>query len=329
MTKITTTILLLAILAGCGQQENTGPYAELLAQEPYKTLTDSIEEFPKESELYFKRAVLLNGKQQTQPALADFQKAWSLDKQEKYALGIGNIWLTTRPDSATHFVKQALDELPKSLFLQLLLARAYEAAGQVPEAIRVCDQIVAEAPDQVNALMLKAELLQNQGNDTEAASTLEQAYALLPGNRTLAEELAYLYAESQNPRALVLTDSLLKVDTLGQYSSPFYIRGNYYAIKKNKAEAIKWYDKTLQRDHRYLNAYIEKGKLYFNDGETDKAMATFQLANTVSPAFADAWYWIGRCQEKTGQLKEAKLSYQKAASLDPDFKEAKEAADKL
>ncbi|MBP7558517.1 MAG: tetratricopeptide repeat protein [Chitinophagaceae bacterium] len=46
----------------------------------------------------------------------------------------------------------------------------------------------------------------------------------------------------------------------------------------------------------------------------------------MSPAFPDAWYWIGRCQQQAGQLLEARESYQKAYSLDKSFTEARDAA---
>jgi tetratricopeptide (TPR) repeat protein len=58
-------------------------------------------------------------------------------------------------------------------------------------------------------------------------------------------------------------------------------------------------------------------------------MKTFALANTISPSFADAWYWIGRCQEFLGQKEEAKLNYERAYGLDKTFTEAKEAAEKI
>lgn len=315
------------LFSSCSGSDTTGPYAELLSSPPYAAISDSIRNQPNESELYFRRAVLLNGNQQTAPALADFQQAWKLDKQEKYALGIGNIWLTTRPDSAISFTQRALTELPESLFLKLLLARAYEAAQKKDESLVVLDEILAEEPTQVNAYILKAEILQGIDDRKGAALNLEKAYGLLPGNRQLAEELAYEYSETNNPRALVLADSLIATDSFRRSVAPFYIKGNYYANTGKKKEAIEWFDKTIQRDHRYLNAYIEKGKIYFYDKKYDQALEIFQLANRIAPAFADAWYWMGRCQHKKGNKEEAVLNFKKAHSLDPEFTEAKEAAE--
>ncbi|MEI9909817.1 MAG: tetratricopeptide repeat protein [Bacteroidota bacterium] len=46
-----------------------------------------------------------------------------------------------------------------------------------------------------------------------------------------------------------------------------------------------------------------------------EAYKVFNLANTIKPAFPDAYYWMGVCQEALGQTEEAKLNYEK--SLQP------------
>ena len=60
-----------------------------------------------------------------------------------------------------------------------------------------------------------------------------------------------------------------------------------------------------------------------------EALKTFELANTISPKFPDAWYGMARCQEAMGMKDKARLNYQKAYGLDQTFTEAKEAADRL
>jgi len=73
----------------------------------------------------------------------------------------------------------------------------------------------------------------------------------------------------------------------------------------------------------------EKGKLLLDQQKVTEAFKTFGLANTIDPAFADAWYWMARCQELMDLKEEAKLNYEKAYSLDKTFIQAKEAADRI
>jgi TolA-binding protein len=67
----------------------------------------------------------------------------------------------------------------------------------------------------------------------------------------------------------------------------------------------------------------------FENQKYSDAARTFQLALKVSAAYADAYYWLGKCQEALGEKDEAKLNYQRAYGLDKSLTEAKEAADRL
>ncbi|HND96159.1 MAG TPA: hypothetical protein PLH49_10375, partial [Chitinophagaceae bacterium] len=114
--KILTSLLfLLAIISSCNDNSSPqSPYADLLSQPPFSGLTDSIQDEPNMDLLYFKRAVLLNTNNYLEPALADFQKAWLLKKDERYAMGISNLLLESKPDSALVFLADALKILPNS-----------------------------------------------------------------------------------------------------------------------------------------------------------------------------------------------------------------------
>lgn len=330
MRKIAAGLLLAAGLWSCNSNDNQeAAYGKLLRQAPYAALTDSIKEQPGNDYFYFQRAILLNKDGQAAPALDDFRRAWELRREENYALGVSNILAAGKPDSAILFLREAVRELPQSLLLQLSLARAHKVAGQTAAAIAVCDSILANEPNQVNTLMLKAELLEEKNDGAGVIATLEKAYQLLPSNKEIADQLSYKYAEAKNPRALLIADSLIKADTQRIHTNARYVKGLYYVQSGETSKALKAFDETLQHDHRYLNAYIEKGKILLSQKKPEEAQSTFELANRISPAFPDAWYWIGRCQEAAGQKQEARLSYEKAYSLDKSFTEAKEAGEKI
>lgn len=320
-------ILAALIFASCNDEDAT-PIDEALSSAPYAPITDSIKKDPSNADLYFRRAVLLNRNDLPELAVADFRKAWERTKEEKYAVAIGNILLDKRPDSASVFLEQALKELPQSLFLQLNLARAYDAQDKTDLALSTCNDILQKQPDQVNALMLKASLLEKRG-DKDIVTVLEKAHALLPLNLEISSKLAYQYAEDKNSAALALADTLIRQDSLLLHTQPYYIKGVYYSNINDKAHAIRFFDETIQHDYQFLNAYIEKGKILLDQKKTAEALQTFQLANTIKPAFPDAWFWMGRCLEKMGQKEEAKLNYEKAYGLDKTFVEAKEAAKQL
>ena len=324
--KLFFTSLSLLVLLGCNNNESSSPYDELFSQPAFSSITDSIRKEPGRDDLYFRRAVLLNKNNFPEPALADFRKAWSLAKEESYAAGVSNILLEKKPDSAVLFLNEAIKEVPNSLFLPISLARAYDAQNKTDAALNVCNDILEKEPNQVNALLLKADLLEKKGDTTHMIAALEKAYSILPSNREIINKLAYQYAESKNAKALRIADSLISKDSQQLFAEPYYVKGMYYSNSNDKVKAIQLFDATIKRDHRFLNAYIEKGKILFDQKKTQDAIKTFQLANTITPSFADAWYWIGRCLEVLGDKAAAKENYEKAYELDNTFTEAKEAA---
>ncbi|MFN2439468.1 MAG: tetratricopeptide repeat protein [Chitinophagaceae bacterium] len=88
-------------------------------------------------------------------------------------------------------------------------------------------------------------------------------------------------------------------------------------------------NEAIRQDYYFLDAYMEKGQILYNQKNYTEARKTFQLAATVSPTFADAYYWLGKSDEALGDKNEAKLNYQRAYGLDKSLTEAKAAADKL
>ena len=327
----------LALLSGCiflffscnNKKTPDSPFGEILSSRPFDGLTDSIRKDPGNDSLYFKRAILLNTHEFSEPALADFRKAWSLRKDERYAFGQANLLLEKKPDSAIIFLNDAIKELPNSLLLQISLGRALLAQNKTTEALQLADRILAKHPEKVDILKMKAEVLERTGNRNGSINVLQQAYQLTPFDVELNYMLALRLAETGNSRVLALCDSLLKADSMGIHAEPFYYKGIYYSVVNNKTKALENFDAAIKKDYYFLDGYIEKGALYYEMKQYQQALGVFNLCLTVSPKFADAYYWIAKCQEAMGQKEEAKANYERAYILDNNLKEAKTAADKF
>ena len=330
IAKIFTSIFCgMILISSCTDKGTDSPFADILTQTPYAPLTDSIKKQPKNDDLYFRRAVLLNTGNLPEPALADFKKAWSLKKEEKYAVGISNLLLDKNPDSAILFLKQALTELPNSLLLQLTLARSFSSQEKTDEALKICDDILQKNPEQVDVLKMKAGILDKKGNEPEAIRTLEKAYSLAPFDVELNYMYALKLAETGDKRVLSLCDSLILADSMELHAEPYYYKGIYFSNRNEKVKALSLFDEAIKKDYYFLDGYIEKGAALYDLKKFHEALGVFNLALTVSPKFADGYYWAAKCQEAMGNKKEAKENYQRAYSLDKNLAEAKAAADKL
>src|SRR5689334_5620749 len=133
-----------------------------LTQPPYDKLTDSIQKQPQLAELYYRRGALLYQNEQVSLAKQDLQKAWQLEPTEEHALSLVTVLVKTNPDSAIQFIQSALQKLPKSVALQIGLARGYQQKGDLEKAVAVCNQVLVLYPTSLDALLLKAEILKQQ-----------------------------------------------------------------------------------------------------------------------------------------------------------------------
>jgi tetratricopeptide (TPR) repeat protein len=311
------------------QPKETSPFSEILSQPPYNRITDSLKKNPSDAAKYYRRGLLLQNNNYQDAALADFQKAWSVSPQEEYGVAVSNILLQKLPDSAIRFLKSALQKIPSSLFFKLNLADAYVNQNKLDAAIKIINDLLETEPGLINAWLMKSELLEKTNNKTEALKALEKAYQLAPFDVDLSYDLAYKYAENKNPKALALSDSLLKMDTSGRHAEPYYFKGIYFSNSGDQEKAFHFFDMAIQHDYYLVNAYLEKGRILYEKRKFYEALKVFQLAATIKPTFADAYYWMGKCQEKLNQKEDARLNYQRAYGLDKTLTEAKEAADKL
>lgn len=315
----------LVLLSCNGTDENK----TIVNSPPYNVLTDSIQQQPQNAQLYYRRGGLLYQNGQLATATQDLQKAWELQPTEEHALSVVTVLIKTSPDSALLFIQHALPQLPKSIALQLALARGYQQKKEAQKAVTVCDQVLLIYPSSLDALLLKAELLKQQNNDTAALAALEQAYSYAPFDAELCYNLAFEYAQAKNARVLPLTDSLIHADSMGKQAQPYYLKGVYYANTGYNAKAVAFYNQAIAHDYTFFDAYMDKGALLYDEKKYEAALQIFTLVSRITPTYAESYYWSGKCKEALGQKADAKLDYQRAYSLDKTATDARDAAAKL
>jgi len=69
--------------------------------------------------------------------------------------------------------------------------------------------------------------------------------------------------------------------------------------------------------------YLEKGKAYLEDNNLKKARIEFKNVLQIDPKYAEAYFYMGRLQEKNKELRSALGYYQKAIELDPKYLDPK------
>lgn len=216
-----------------------------------------------------------------------------------------------------------------SLSVQISKARSFQEAGQFDNAIAIADRMLLQYPGQLDALGIKADILKEQGKQQEALALLEKAYSLQPRDKETAYNLAYEYAEAKSPKALPLTDTLIKYDKTETVARAWYIKASYHKNIGNEKEALRFYDSSNIANYNFLDTYLDKGQLLFKQKRYEQALRTFATGQKFSPGTADFYFWVAKTQEAMGHKADAKTNYERAYALDKSLTEAKEAAERL
>ena len=99
--------------------------------------------------------------------------------------------------------------------------------------------------------------------------------------------------------------------------------GGYMLGQCGKPEAaLRFYRQALKLDHSLVVAHVNLGKLLFEMGRFDEALASFQAAASLAPGDADAWSSCAGALRELGRLEDSLEAAECALALRPDFAEA-------
>ncbi|MBI3822782.1 MAG: tetratricopeptide repeat protein [Planctomycetes bacterium] len=124
-------------------------------------------------------------------ALASFRQAVALAPD--YAAA--RIWLASGLiDHADEEAKPHVDWLqehcPRNVAARLQIARLYRNQARLDEAAALLDEALADAPNNVNVLVVRAQIALDANRATEAAPWIRRAYALTPADRDVSAVMA-------------------------------------------------------------------------------------------------------------------------------------------
>ncbi|HZZ75369.1 MAG TPA: tetratricopeptide repeat protein, partial [Puia sp.] len=251
-------------------------------------------------------------------------KAWTLQPSLKNGLPYAaNLAILGKYADRIGLLEKVYSQNNANLQVRRLLAEAYAGFGKPEQALLIYNDMIAKDSLDPETLYEKALLLEQLKDTVHAIVTLQKAYSLQSVD-TYGLELAHLYAEQKNPKALEICNFILKQDSASILTDPFFIKGIYYANTKLYPKAIAQFDSCILRDWKTTDAYLEKGRAYFHMGNFNEALKTFKMAVTVSNTDPDAYFWLGRCYEALHKKTDATNNYRKAISLDQNFVEAQE-----
>src|SRR5271165_336078 len=97
---------------------------------------------------------------------------------------------------------------------------------------------------------------------------------------------------------------------------------SYEADKKTRVEAIDAYNRCLDVDPHNVDALLNCGTLYYEDGNFEKAAEYFQRALAAQPQNPLVHFNLGSVLDEMGELEESRRHLRRAVILDPSFCDA-------
>lgn len=218
---------------------------------------------------------------------------------------------------------------PDSIVLKISLVNAFDSLGFYQEAILQVDSLITTDSLNFGFWNAKAHLQENAKDTFDAIISYKRAIRIYAAPDVMLS-LANLYAETKNDSALLLCKAVNNLSADRKFAADCsFIQGIYFARTNNTQKAIELFDECINKRYTYIVAYLEKGFIFYDAKQYKEALAIFNLAATVSNAYADAYYWQAKCYEAMNNKKDALINYEKALALDKNLVEAKQGMERV
>jgi tetratricopeptide (TPR) repeat protein len=102
-------------------------------------------------------------------------------------------------------------------------------------------------------------------------------------------------------------------------------RGTQALDRKEYACAISHFDRAIEIDPRFAEAYNQRGLAYYLTEEFGDSIRDCKRTVELMPCHFGAWAGMGHCFAQQGELGEAKHCYQRALEINPHLGEIREA----
>ncbi len=287
---------------------------EILSQDPHNVIA------------YFKRGkAYLDYRTDTRDlplAIADLTKAIEIDAKYANAYNLRGIALRRNGDLA-----RAIADQSTAIEINPAFASAYNSRGFVyrqqrdyDRALRDYNKAIELDPGYALAYLNRAFTQDIKDDPNRAIADLKQAIKL--GGREFDYVFFSLEPTEHNHVATLLTKA---IERDARDAVAYYIRGLTSAAIDEQERAIADYNKAIELDPVYIDAYVARGRAYSSERYDDaRALADYSKAIELDPKNARAYRARGSfyLDQVSDHGDRALPDYNKAIELDPGDSEA-------
>jgi protein O-GlcNAc transferase len=196
-------------------------------------------------------------------------------------------------------------------------AMTFHGQGRLAEAERAYSSVLAQDPDQFDALHLLGVLKLQQGNAAAAHAMISRALKLRPESTdALCNLSAALLALNRDAEALAACERILASDPADLEA--LCNRGNALFGLKRYQEAIATYDKVLAVKPEHVNTLFNHANALAALDRYDDALPSYDKVVALMPAHWSAFNNRGGALMKLNRTDQALSSYDQALALRQD-----------
>ena len=196
--------------------------------------------------------------------------------------------------------------------------RSHLTAGRNKQAVEIAEILLAQAPDNIDALHLGAIAHARSGNAQLSKDLFERALLVAPEDPILHMNFAQLHlatGDLARAKGGYKAASMLDPNLSVAHSS----LGNLAAIGGDIAGAQELYMTALRADPNALPALIGRGHLLLDRGDLATAQTVAQHAAKIAPQDARAQALVGRAYLDAGHADFAIQAFKNAVKIKPQF----------
>jgi superkiller protein 3 len=150
--------------------------------------------------------------------------------------------------------------------------------------------------------------------------------SLDPSKTDIHNNLGLVYMDQQQyDLAKREFETCLGDPTYGRPWLPQFNLGVIEQLQGRGQEAEAVYQKLLAVSPQYPPPYFMLGQIYFDGGDTQKAVDYLLSAVRLDPSYSDAFFLLGQAYEKVGKKDEAAEAFGQVVVLSPNTPKAIEA----
>lgn len=207
-----------------------------------------------------------------------------------------------------------------SLVARLIEAIDHQKHGDAAQAEAIYRSIIAQDPEQPNALYLYALLQLKDGRAAPAAALLDRATLLRDDIDVWLNLARARLASGDGPAALAAARTALAKG--GPRPEALYLEGTALNACSRPAEAAIALQQAAQQDPAHAPTRLNLGNALADLDRLEEAEAHIQTARQLDPALLEAEISLGFVAASRGCLPEAIAACKRAIALDPASGEA-------